>query len=178
MASVWHRDTPEKVCARKQISKSKVDYQAFVDEVQHTREAEHRHVVSFVDASQDDNKYYFVMEPVATCNLEQYMRKMTDLRQKAADWEEFGHMRLQLLKFIPCLAATLKDLHDREIRHRDIKPENILILDQHIILADFGTSFTTQGVTRAGFTTTLGTDKFEPPGAFKVPKDGSRVTKN
>ena len=178
VTSVSHRDIPGSLFAQKQISKSKVDYEDFLNEVKLTREARHRHVISVFDTYQDHDFYYFVMEPVATCNLEQYMQNMNSLRQQALDWKEFGNMRLQLFKFIPCLAATLKALHDRRIRHRDIKPENILIHDQHIILTDFGTSFITQDVTRAGSTKTLGTDKFEPPEAFTLQRDGSsRPTK-
>lgn len=36
------------------------------------------------------------------------------------------------------IALTISELHKRNLAHRDIKPENILLLNNHIILADFG----------------------------------------
>ena len=37
-----------------------------------------------------------------------------------------------------CLAKTVKSLHEKNIAHRDIKPENILLLNNEIVLSDFG----------------------------------------
>ena len=36
------------------------------------------------------------------------------------------------------LARIIKCIHDRKGAHRDIKPENILILDDQLVLSDFG----------------------------------------
>lgn len=168
VASVMHQSRPGLLFAQKQISKSCVNEQVFLNEVRLINEARHRHVISIFDQYQDDKNYYIVMEPVANSNLKQFLQILNSIRNQSSNFEEFGNMRFQLFKFLPCLAATLKELHDRRIRHRDIKLENILIHDQSIILTDFGTSFITQEATRVGLTRTWGTDKFEPPEAFMV----------
>ncbi len=49
-----------------------------------------------------------------------------------------NHILIKKLKDMLELANIILELHNRGKAHRDIKPENILVLDNHICLADFG----------------------------------------
>jgi serine/threonine protein kinase len=179
VTSVIHRDKPNLLFARKQIPKAVIDYQDLKNEVQLIHQARHRHVIRIVEEYQDDTNFYIVMEPVATGNLHQYLQEMTRNGSQTLGWKPFGDRRLQLFRFIRCLATTVKEVHSRGIRHRDIKPQNILTQDQVVILTDFGTSFASEEATKAVFTRTWGTDKYEPPEAFLRQKEGpSRALKN
>jgi serine/threonine protein kinase len=107
------------------------------------------------------------MLPAADRTLKQYLDEMNGIQVRDRESRvEFGNGRLQLLKWIYCLAVTLKELHDRNIRHRDIKSQNILINGSNILLTDFGISFSVDGLTTAALTGTIGTSQYEPPEAL------------
>ncbi|KAF2093528.1 kinase-like protein [Rhizodiscina lignyota] len=158
------------IYARKQIQKLGVDPAILHDEVSLIRQAQHRHVVELVQKYEDSDWYYIVMAPVADCNLQEYMQRVSSnspIRhlQKRDDpfWAAFAQQRVQLFQWIYCLANTLTDLHERGIRHRDIKPQNILVHGSSILLTDFGISMAHDGLTKVALTTTFGTSRYEPP---------------
>ncbi len=95
----------------------------------------------------------------------------TERPRDEESWASFGSQRLQLYRWIHCLAVTLEELHNRNIRHRDIKPQNILISGSNILLTDFGISFSIDGVTKVDLTTSTGTEKYEPPEALQASGD-------
>jgi serine/threonine protein kinase len=175
VAKARHYDKSDVLYARKQLPKSFIKREELEKEVALIRKAKHRHVVELVDEYEDECWYYIVMLPFATSNLQQYLQDMISKRPTDKEsWADFGTQRLQLFQWIYCLAVTLKDLHIRNIRHRDIKPQNILVHGSNILLTDFGISFSHDGVTKVALTTTVGTEKYEPPEAFQESSDNTR----
>jgi serine/threonine protein kinase len=175
VAKVTHENNSNSFFARKQIPKWRINERDLRNEVQLIRAAKHQHVIKIVEDYEDDENFYIVMAPFATCTLSRELKRMTSNRSQCLKWEEFGEKRVHLSRFMRCLAATVRDLHSRGIRHRDIKPDNILIENQAVIVTDFGTSFESRDVTRAGLTKTWGTEKYEPPEAFDT--QNGRISK-
>jgi serine/threonine protein kinase len=149
VAKVAHENDSNSFFARKQIPKWRINEGDLRNEVRLIRDAEHLHVIKIVEDYEDDENFYIVMAPFATGTLSKELQRMSNGSQTL---EDFGEKRLQLFRFIRCLAATIRELHSRGIRHRDIKPDNILIEDQTVIVTDFGTSFESREVTQVGLT--------------------------
>jgi serine/threonine protein kinase len=158
-------------------------------EVNLVREAAHHHVVSIIDQYEDDEFYFIVMNPLAKCDLQRYLDEAKSFNLDTPEaWESFGQRKLRLFHWMHSFAATLRHLHDRNICHRDIKPRNILVgmrslnkqiqeepSSKELYLADFGISFAHDGQTRTTLTTTIGSNRYEPPEALG---DGTRVRRS
>ncbi|KAI1076927.1 kinase-like protein [Whalleya microplaca] len=89
------------------------------------------HYIKLVGSYTETRHVGILMDPVAECNLLQYLDGFS--RQSRDPGELAG--------FFGCLATALANLHYRwHIRHKDIKPQNILVKDQTVLLTDFGIS--------------------------------------
>lgn len=171
VAKVRHCDRPHTLYARKQLSTKVIDQTTLEEEVEIIRCARHRHVVQILDCHRDDTWFYIVMTPLADKDLEEYLGMVVCNRPgDASAWKVYAQRRTQLFQWMYCLLVTIRDIHGRNIRHRDIKPQNILVKGNQIFLTDFGTSFTSDGLTRNTLTHTKASLRYEPPEAF-VPSD-------
>ncbi|KAF8846410.1 kinase-like protein [Acephala macrosclerotiorum] len=166
VTKVHHRNSPKITYARKQLPLTQVSVEKVQEEVELMRQAAHRHVVEVVDEYQDKEWYYIVMKPLADRNLQSFLGKCMGIQpNNPTSWNQFGVMRRNLFHWIGCLAVTMKYLHDNNIRHRDIKPQNILVHGSSILLTDFGISFTSSESTILTYTSTQGTERYQPPEA-------------
>lgn len=175
VAKVYHEDATWITYARKQLPLAKIQLEKIQKEIHLIRQSSHKHVVEVIDEYQDSEWYYIVMKPLADCNLENYLNKCIEIQPDDANtWEQFGKARRNLFQWMGCLAATVKFLHDNNVRHRDIKPQNILIDGSNILLTDFGISFEFEGSTILTYTSTKGTEKYRPPEANAPLRYGRR----
>jgi serine/threonine protein kinase len=173
VTTVTHPETPGTVFAKKTIElqlteSTKEDYSHWVMD-------HHPHVVDIVKIFRDRgsdmdtlDKYSFVMLPVAKHNLEQHLQMVSSESNDA----QFGLYRMQIFRWINCLATTLAELHEENIIHRDIKPQNILIHGEEILYTDFGISYQAEVATECDYTNTWGTYEWIQPEAIKSGKDG------
>ncbi|KAF6811808.1 dual specificity mitogen-activated protein kinase kinase 1 [Colletotrichum sojae] len=140
--------------ARKQIRRGesmlddKTQLQVFERELASLKALSHRHVVKLVGSYTDPTNLGLIMSPIADTDLHEYLR----------DCEASTNSRKAILRgFFGCLTTASAYIHAKKIRHKDIKPKNILVKDNQVFLADFGTSrmcldesLTTNGVSKEG----------------------------
>jgi serine/threonine protein kinase len=154
---------------------TEVDVEKVQEEIKLIRQATHRHVVEVIDEYQDKVWYYIVMKPSADCSLESFLRKCMEIQpNNTTSRNQFGVMRRNLFLWMGCLAVTINHLHNNNIRHRDIKPQNILVHGSRILLTDFGISFTSGKSTILTYTSTQGTERYQPPEATDNTRYGRR----
>ncbi len=98
----------------------------FLREIEIAAQLLHPHILTLIDAGQDDELLFYVMPFVEGETLRHRL-------------ERSGELPLQEgLRILREIADALAYAHQRGIVHRDIKPENVLLLGRHALVADFG----------------------------------------
>jgi len=128
----------------------------FEDELDALKRLSHHHLVKFMGSYTDPKYVAYLMEPIADCNLEEYLSEQQSWIQAHAS---------TLRTYFGCLASAVSYLHKQDIRHRDLKPSNVLIKDDKIYIADFSAALDSSKRSR---TTTnsahgIGTAQYMPP---------------
>ncbi len=112
----------------------------------------HPHIVTVIDAGEDDGTPYIVFEYVEGETLKQRIRRLGRLEIPEA------------VAYAIEIARALDAAHQRKIVHRDVKPQNVLIdRDGRALITDFGIART---LTEAGLTAdgrVLGTTDYVSP---------------
>jgi serine/threonine protein kinase len=102
------------------------------------RTLHHQHLLSIVttyeEIGPEYRRYGILMEPVAGCNLKQFLEWSSD--------SKFTAQQLQVLmqKWFGCLATCLSYLHARGISHQNIDPTHILVKGEDVFLTEFAVS--------------------------------------
>ncbi|KAF7555761.1 hypothetical protein G7Z17_g1926 [Cylindrodendrum hubeiense] len=106
------------------------------------RRIRHCHYIQLVGSYTEPRYVGILMNPVAECNLLQFLESFHDKKSNES----------LLASFFGCLATALASLHYVFcVRHKDIKPQNILVKDTKVIFTDFGMSL---DWSENGYTTT------------------------
>jgi serine/threonine protein kinase len=86
----------------------------------------HPNIVNIIDKGFEGRHYYFVMEHVEGCTLEQLIQSV-DL--------SFRHY----VHIVSEISRALTYVHSKKVIHRDIKPSNIMVTSNwHVKVGDFG----------------------------------------
>ncbi|OBT95560.1 hypothetical protein VE01_05901 [Pseudogymnoascus verrucosus] len=109
-------------------------FKRFEKELHTLRKLSHDHLVAVKGSYTDLNYVALLITPVADCNLKKYLQQPLPECDKSVFRTYYG-----------CLTNAVRYLKDSQIRHNDIKPENILLHNQHIYIADFGTALDWSG---------------------------------
>jgi serine/threonine protein kinase len=88
-------------------------------------------VTTYEEIGPEYRRYGILMEPVAGCNLKQFLERSSDSKLTAQQLQ--GLMQ----KWFGCLATCLSYLHARGIAHRGIDPTHILVKGEDIFLTEF-----------------------------------------
>ncbi len=90
-----------------------------------------RNIVSFIDESQDDEVYYYVMEKINGLNLFELCNG------KPLNMKEGTRIMIEICN-------GMKYLHDFNIIHRDLNPKNIMMDGDTPVIIDFSSAETLQ----------------------------------
>ena len=98
-------------------------------ELKALKELNHQHLVKIVGSYTDTHYIAYIMSPVATFTLGDFLAS-----KKKLDDGEMAMLR----RFYGCLAAAVNYLHQSRVRHNDITRRNVLIDRGEVYIADFG----------------------------------------
>ncbi|KAM0719463.1 hypothetical protein Q7P37_005368 [Cladosporium fusiforme] len=128
-----------KMYARKRVLRSnstaeldRKAQQSLVAEIETMKKLSYLHLTRIVGSYTDPKCIAYLMDPVAEANLHDFL----DPEASGAKFETSATLR----PFFGCLAGAVDYLHENSIRHRDLKLQNVLIKDNTVYLADFGTA--------------------------------------
>ncbi|TGJ79012.1 hypothetical protein E0Z10_g9757 [Xylaria hypoxylon] len=122
--------------ARKRVLRSRGSEQPqkyLIQELRELRRLSHQHLVQIVGSYTDTEYIAYLMKPVASSTLEQFLNTPQPLRSDENDL---------LRPFYGCLAGAMNYLYTHRIRHRDLTARNILIDSScKVYISDFGSSY-------------------------------------
>lgn len=138
--------------------------QKFKKEAINISRLEHPNIVRVTDSFEENCTYYYVMDYIDGCNLNDYL-KSNSVSQKEA------------VEIITDVAKALMYMHEeKHVLHLDLKPGNIMRRknDGHIFLIDFGLSkhFSNDGQPETSTTIGLGTAGYAPVEQSNQAKNG------
>lgn len=138
--------------------------QKFKKEAINLSRLEHPNIVRVTDSFDENGTYYYVMDYIDGCNLNDYL-KSNPVSQKEA------------VEIITDVAKALMYMHEeKHVLHLDLKPGNIMRRksDGHIFLIDFGLSkhFSNDGQPETSTTIGLGTAGYAPIEQSNQAKNG------
>ncbi|KAH0565672.1 hypothetical protein GP486_000928 [Trichoglossum hirsutum] len=123
--------------ARKRIRMRNGTKETPLSEIQVMERLKHPHMIALISSFIQGPVMELLISPVADEDLDKFLRRISIER----DGRKLNQMRLNLGKWIGCLANGLAYLHDTSfVRHKDIKPMNILVHGNNVLFADFGIS--------------------------------------
>ena len=132
----------KKVAVKKVTTRGKKELNdALTTEVNYLRTVRHNHCIQVLGSYIRGDFFCIVMEPVATCDLRDYL--MHDGQPHKV--RKMEHQCGPRIAFLPglmgCLAHGLHYLHQKsKLRHRDIKPANILLDGRTVLFTDLNLS--------------------------------------
>ncbi|KAJ2987091.1 hypothetical protein NUW58_g4696 [Xylaria curta] len=122
--------------ARKRVLRFRGSEQSQKDLIQELRELRrlnHQHLVQIIGSYTDTEYIAYLMKPVASSTLAQFLNTPQALK---------NHEKDLLRPFYGCLAGAMNYLYAHQIRHRDLTARNILIDSSwKIYISDFGSSY-------------------------------------
>jgi serine/threonine protein kinase len=104
------------------------------NEISVIRALDHPHIVRVFCTYEEKTRFAIILEPLANCDLEAYLEQTPTPSTPSSEDASL------VWKWLRCLSNALDFIHSKEIRHKDIKTRNILIKDNDIVFADFGSS--------------------------------------
>jgi serine/threonine-protein kinase len=136
----------------REIAHDSDQLERFRREARAVAQLSHPHIVGVIDAGEDDNRPYIVLEYVEGETLKHRIRRLGRLAVSEA------------VAYAIEMARALECAHSRHIVHRDVKPQNVLIDEEGSAkVTDFGIARTLDedGLTAAG--RVLGTTDYVSP---------------
>ena len=101
----------------------------FKKEAERIMSLDNEHIVKVYDLFEENNTVYYVMDYLEGESLASKMKRE-------------GHplTESEVMDILPQLLDALSEIHKYKIWHLDIKPANIMLVDNNIVLIDFGAS--------------------------------------
>jgi len=101
----------------------------FKKEAKRIMSLDNEHIVKVYDLFEENNTVYYVMDYLKGESLASKMKRE-------------GHplTESEVMDILPQLLDALSEIHQYQIWHLDIKPANIMLVDNNIVLIDFGAS--------------------------------------
>ncbi|KAH8595585.1 hypothetical protein B0O99DRAFT_686575 [Bisporella sp. PMI_857] len=93
------------------------------------RKLKHEHIVKVVASLQSQDQFSFIIYPVANYNLSEFMH---------SDQWRSAEARSLISVWWGCLTSAVAYIHAASYCHLDLKPANILIVDNRVLISDFG----------------------------------------
>jgi tRNA A-37 threonylcarbamoyl transferase component Bud32 len=136
----------------REIASDSDQLERFRREARAVAQLNHPHIVTVIDAGEDDNTPYIVFEYVEGETLKDRIRR-------------FGRLPIQeAIAYAIEIARALGVAHDRGIVHRDVKPQNVLVDEEGSAkVTDFGIARTLDQVGLTADGRVLGTTDYVSP---------------
>jgi serine/threonine protein kinase len=133
----YHSDG--RLYARKSVVLARPAHKAvLLNDIRAYKKLQHPNITKIVCSYAQGNTVGLIMYPLATCNMEEYLKL------------PFDRVRPDLMKswFVE-LADGLEYIHSMDLRHRNIKPSKILVEGDRVLYAGFNISKDMNNIDRA-----------------------------